>query len=78
MTDHLPVRSESATVYRGGGGRYLTLNAACRAEARAKVKQRLRDTGDEWDDDWCRPRIDRLARFYRVHFRTRLSQGQAS
>ncbi|MEC3912214.1 hypothetical protein U5A82_17545 [Sphingobium sp. CR2-8] len=77
MGESLIVSSESATVYRGGGRRYLTLPAACRAEARAKVKQRLRDTGDEWDDDWCRPRIDRLARFYRHQFRARLNGGAA-
>jgi len=63
------VRSEPATVYRGGGRRYLTLAAACRAEARAKVKQRLTGMGEEWDDDWCHPRIDRLARLYRAAFR---------
>lgn len=31
---------EQATVYRGGGRRWLTRKAACKAEARAKIKTR--------------------------------------
>lgn len=34
------VTVEVATVYRGGGRRWLTAKAACRAEARAKLKTR--------------------------------------
>lgn len=29
---------EIATVYRGGGRRWFTLDAACRAQAKAKIK----------------------------------------
>jgi hypothetical protein len=36
----MQVTSESAKVYRGGGRRWFTLRAACRAEARAKMKAR--------------------------------------
>ena len=32
------VAKETATVYRGGGRRWLTPQAACRAEARARLK----------------------------------------
>jgi hypothetical protein len=32
--------AEQATVYRGGGRRWLTKRAACRAEARAKLRKR--------------------------------------
>lgn len=38
---------ETATVYRGGGRRWLTKRAACRAEARAKIK---RDCGCDYCD----------------------------
>lgn len=31
---------EQATVYRGGGRRWFTLAAACRADARIKIKSR--------------------------------------
>lgn len=36
----MEVTKETATVYRGGGRRYLTLKSACKAEARAKLKTR--------------------------------------
>lgn len=36
----MSVQVETATVYRGGGRRWLTAAAACRAEARAKMKTR--------------------------------------
>ena len=34
----MSVAIETATVYRGGGRRWFTVQAACRAEARAKLK----------------------------------------
>lgn len=34
------ISTETATVYRGGGRRWFTRQAACRAEARAKIKER--------------------------------------
>lgn len=44
-----------ARIYYGGGRRYFTLKAACRAEAKARVKERFRlqqgyflDEGDEY------------------------------
>lgn len=40
------VRAETATVYRGGGRRYFTKRAACRAEARAKLREHC-------DCDYC-------------------------
>lgn len=40
------VTTETATVYRGGGRRWFTKRAACRAEARAKLKSRC-------DCDYC-------------------------
>lgn len=33
-------QAETATVYRGGGRRYFSKRSACRAAARAKIKQR--------------------------------------
>jgi hypothetical protein len=44
-----------ARIYYGGGRRYFTLRAACRSEAKARVKERFRirqgyflDEGDEY------------------------------
>lgn len=34
----MKISTETATVYRGGGRRWFTKNAACKAEARAKIK----------------------------------------
>jgi len=36
----MPVTTEQAKVFRGGGRRWFTPRAACRAEARAAIKQR--------------------------------------
>lgn len=60
------VQTEAATIYRGGGRRWLTLRAACRAEARMRYRSRCRKMGDEWNplDDYYGPRIERLARWY--------------
>lgn len=33
------ITKETATVYRGGGRRWFTKKSACRAEARARLKQ---------------------------------------
>lgn len=41
------IKTESATVYCGGGRRWFTLNAAARAEAKRKIKERCDcDSGD--------------------------------
>lgn len=34
------IAKENAQVFRGGGRRWLTKNAACRAEAKAKIRER--------------------------------------
>lgn len=36
----MAVTKEAATVYRGGGRRFLTLKSAIKAEARRKIKSR--------------------------------------
>ena len=36
----MTVSTETATVYRGGGRRWFTKLAACRAEARARIRER--------------------------------------
>lgn len=41
------VTVESATVYRGGGRRWFTKRAACKAEARAKINK---DCGCDYCD----------------------------
>lgn len=59
----------TATVYSAGGRRYLTLDAACRAKARAFIKRWLIDQGEEWgsmDQDWYYPRVSRLAGLYKA------------
>lgn len=39
----MTVTQETAVVYRGGGRRWFTLDAACRAEARSALLKRSRD-----------------------------------
>jgi hypothetical protein len=36
----MKVSKETATVYRGGGRRWFTKKSACRAAARAKIKEK--------------------------------------
>lgn len=36
----MPITAQQAVVFKGGGRRYLTLKAACKAEARALLKTR--------------------------------------
>lgn len=70
------VRAESATVYRGGGRRWLTLGAACRAEARKKIRARLRESGDE-PYDMHDPRYRRLVRTLSHFYRAALLRSTA-
>lgn len=64
------IKSSVATVYHGGGKRYFTLKAACRAEARKKVQSTYLDRGWELDEIYGDPSgrnqtvIERLARLY--------------
>lgn len=37
----MPVTTETATVYRGGGRRWFTLQAACNAEAKSLHRKRF-------------------------------------
>lgn len=63
-----------ARIYYGGGRRYFTLKAACRAEAKARIKARainrlgfFLDEGDEYPTAL----VDRVARLLeREHRRT--------
>lgn len=55
----MPVKSTTAVVYHGGGRRYLTLRAACKAEARKLIKARCKcehndhgPYGIEWVPCW--------------------------
>jgi hypothetical protein len=41
------VQAEMAVVYRGGGRRFLTLKAACRAEAKRAIRCECRASGDD-------------------------------
>lgn len=61
----LPVAMQ-ATVYSSGRRRYLTLKAACRDMARQRVFDALHEMGEyqPYDEDWWRPRVDRLTRLY--------------
>lgn len=69
------VTSSTATVYHGGGRRYLTLKAACRAEARKKVHTVYRARGWDLAEIYADPSgrnqtvIERLARRYYRHAR---------
>jgi hypothetical protein len=65
---------ETAVVYRGGGRRWLTLRAACRAIARQRIYSRYRASGDdlnEVDPDDLATDISRRARLYERRFRRR-------
>ena len=78
-----PISSEAAKVYRAGGRRWLTLDAACRAAAKATVAERYpreRDGAGQWDElpieRWARM-VRTLAYFHRQAYRRQaLAQGQ--
>ena len=70
------VTIEQATVYRGGRRRYLTLRAACRAAAKAKIRQRWRERGDDLyalEQDRYQRMIRTLSHF---HYSAALRRGQ--
>lgn len=52
----------TAQVYTGGGRRFLTLRAACHAEARAQVKKRRDEQGYGRGDEWPIALVARFAR----------------
>lgn len=60
-----------ARVYFGGGRRWFTLRAACRAHARDVIDARRAREGYDRNDPWPAERVDRLAkRLEREHRRT--------
>lgn len=61
-----------ARVFYGGGRRWLTLRAACNAEAKARLKARARrKSGYFSQDDWNPRLVARYARLLeREHRRT--------
>lgn len=60
-----------ARIYYGGGRRWLTLRAACRAHARAVIEIRRRSEGYDRGENWPAERVERLARrLEREHRRT--------
>lgn len=63
-----------ARVYHGGGRRWFTLAGACKAEAKARVKERCRVHPDYFlydSDSYVAKLIDRYARLLeREHRRT--------
>lgn len=81
----MSVTAEKARVFRGGGRRWFTLNAACNAEARAKIMERC-ECHEFHPGDWpafsepCGlhdperyPKI--LRRLSRMHKQAYLSEG---
>ena len=58
------IRSSHATVYHGGGRRYLTIKAAARSEARSALRKAENATGEKYHDDDYHKRLARLTRFY--------------
>lgn len=79
----MTVRTETAVVYRGGGRRWFTLNAACRAQAFAKIRRRYgrAATGEDYDHDETlrRVRIARtLAHLYRRQFEVERAREERS
>lgn len=74
MVGALQPAAETATIYRGGGRRWFTLRAACRAIARQRIYARFRASGDdlsEVDPDILRAMITRRARLYERRYRKR-------
>lgn len=66
------IASQGATVFRGGGRRYFTLKAACRAEARKKIRDWCRATGDDVgsiDQERYARIVRTLAYFYAAAYR---------
>jgi hypothetical protein len=62
----------SATVFVGNGRRYLTLEAACAAEARRTIREWCSIQGEDYgslDSDWYHTRVRRLAGLYKARFR---------
>lgn len=84
------IQADPAVVYRGGGRRYLTLLAACTAEARWKIKSNcLCDYVDHegWGrehlpcsyhdgSDHAEKMLRRLARLYMRAYRTSAGKGE--
>ena len=69
------MNKEVAIVYRGGGRRWFTKHAACRADARAKIRTRCECEKGDWfippytcvyhsDMNRFRKIVRRLARLY--------------
>lgn len=66
----MTVKTETATVYRGGGRRWFTKRAACNAAAKAKIKTRCEcETNDHGSMGLeyiaCSYHVD-LERFHRI------------
>ena len=51
-----------ARIYYGGGRRWFTLRAACRAHARTVIENRRSSEGYDRGDNWPKERVERLAR----------------
>jgi hypothetical protein len=59
-----------ARIYYGGGRRWFTLRAACRAHAKSIIKTRWMSDGNGLEDEWPTERVERLAnRLEREHRR---------
>ncbi|MBO9710521.1 MAG: hypothetical protein J7521_20160 [Caulobacter sp.] len=78
----MSVTAEIAVVYRGGGRRWLSLEAACRAEAKKAVRARawaadMVTTDEQGRDrlsipqDWYVRMVRTLAHFHKSAFRRR-------
>jgi hypothetical protein len=86
----MAVTKETATVYRGGGRRWLTMKAAIKAEAVKRIKVKypterqhfrdgyLEDPGSHWSD---LPRSDvllrRMCRLIQASVKAAQSQGKS-
>lgn len=58
----MKITQETAIVFKGGGRRYFTLKAACHAAARKKIRDRWRESGD----DYREMDLERYARIVRT------------
>lgn len=62
MTDTGEIVASQATVYHGGRRRWLTLRAACRAEAWIEIVNEYALDRDEPRDDEVRAEVNRRAK----------------
>lgn len=64
------IRKVIAEAFYGGGRRWFTLDAACKAEANNVMRKALSEMGEETaNNEWFFPRRNRLAGLYKARWK---------